>query len=578
MSNIRYNKYARLFGRDGDDRPKLFISILEDQLKETGDVVLTKVPKQMDASNFKPAGEPGEISPEWALFIKEATAYVNANKADVVSRVKTLGGASTDPVHNNVAKIALKVLTPKDGSGNAITTIAGLSNTQDVAFDVSHVFSNATVGPKIAAAAAAATAAGSLKSSYSFSYNFTPYFVTSLLEEACASADTGASSAFFADEPETLGVYRQYRPAGDKGCAPTMLAVEDKDGRSGAFDHLRKHFDDKCATTGVTDDGNETCQSYLQDCLKGKNIEKCARFMKNDNFWENAAKEVENMNPLMVIRTLEAFKFPISIKNGIRVVPSAEEWLKGVTELSVADKQLIEKNHNLMGYLNMLVRKTEIHPTILNPSTNVRGSPSSNTRLNKMGVRHVIVNAGLNKDLNQWINTSRAQTYRVGNVFGIPMLPNGLSGILSGGGYTNNLDEFTKRNAENYVGTADMFGKHVEALNGRLQAMGKQIHQGDLAKINQLIDSLRNSERKLNKTMLYAEKYARLLEVHGIKDNSAHVLSMDHLKEFVDQRNKYFDRVNRRQSDLYSILTSIAEAVAAKDAPVATPSNYAGLL
>jgi uncharacterized LabA/DUF88 family protein len=79
-------------------------------------------------------------------------------------------------------------------------------------------------------------------------------------------------------------------------------------------------------------------------------------------------------------------------------------------------------------------------------------------------------------------------------------------------------------------------------------------------KISELIESLKNSEQKLYKASLYTEKYAKLLEIHGQKDNTS-ILSLDHLKEFVDNRNKYFSRVVKKQNDLMSIIRSIAEAV-----------------
>ena len=101
---------------------------------------------------------------------------------------------------------------------------------------------------------------------------------------------------------------------------------------------------------------------------------------------------------------------------------------------------------------------------------------------------------------------------------------------------------------------------HVSALAIRLKKYGKEISKDDFAKITALIESLKKSEEKLNKAILYTEKYARLLEVYGQKDNTT-ILSMNHLKEFVDNRNKIFTRVSKKQNDLLSIIRSVAEAV-----------------
>jgi len=62
------------------------------------------------------------------------------------------------------------------------------------------------------------------------------------------------------------------------------------------------------------------------------------------------------------------------------------------------------------------------------------------------------------------------------------------------------------------------------------------------------------------KLILMTEKYASLLEVHGQNDPTG-TIKIDHLKEFVDQRNHYFQRVAKKQSDLISIIKSISEAL-----------------
>jgi hypothetical protein len=590
MSTTRYNKYVPLFGPLDDRRPRILINIAEDQylrsLNKGGDitVVLDNVPKEIDSAFYKNSyGLPnGSMSAEFIKFMIESANYITTNKKNIISLIKSLSGISKDNLHNAVTHLIITVMQPKNAAGVEIRNASELSMTEDINVDYSRLTSKITADKIMSVDVAEAVLKLIPNELRDFSYQYDTHFISSLLEEACAAAEgVPESSDFFGDDDIGDVISREYRTDGDKNCGPTTLVIDNKDGHFTAKEHLRKNFNNNCATTGVTDDGAETCQGYLRDCLQGKNIRECARYMKNNNFWAKASAEVRSMNPLMIIKTLDAFQFPIYIDNdGLRKVADPHEWLKSESGLSNDEKMTIASNHNLMGYLKMLVVKTNRNPTILNPSTNVKGYVHHMSRLNKLGIPHAKVPHGFNKDINNWINATRAQTYRVGALFGMPTMFNGLTGTLVGGAYTNNLDEFTKRNSENYIGTGDMFAKHVEALNYRLQNVGKQIHQGDLAKINQLIDSLKNSERKLNKTMLYAEKYARLLEVHGIKDNSGHVLSMDHLKEFVDQRNKYFERVTRRQTDLYSILTSIAAAVTnqATNTKQYVKSNYKGLL
>jgi len=563
MSNkSRYNLYTGLFGPADDRRPRILLNIAEDQFKRDGTVILDQLPKEIDSANYtRTYGfANGTVSAEFFKFLNDATKYINANKQDVLKIITTLGQAS-EPLQNTVNQLVITLFQPVNSTNTLITNNADLRNTVDINPILSLMISKlVNLIP-----AAMATVFASIPDAKDFSFRYDAHFIASLLEEACKNDNVGSASSKFFDNDDDDRISRDY--TNDKSCAPTMLAIDNKNGHIGAIDHLRQNYNNNCATTGVKDSGMHTCQGYLQDCLQGKNIKECASYMQNPNFWADAQKEVKHMNPLMIVKTLEAFNFTLGVdNNGLKVVPSPAEWLKNVQGLTPAEIAAIGANNNLMGYLSMLVDRTNNNPTILNPAVNVNGVPSRHpSRLNSMGIPPLRVRDDHIKNMNHWINATRAQTYRVGGFLGIPNVFSGLTAQLTGGAYTNNLDEFTKRTSENYVGTADMFTKHVEALGYRLQNMGKQIHQGDLAKINALIDSLRNSENKLNKTMLYAEKYARLLETHGLKDSSAHVISMDHLKEFVDQRNKYFDRVSRRQTDLYSVLTSIAEAVSNKN-------------
>ena len=61
----------------------------------------------------------------------------------------------------------------------------------------------------------------------------------------------------------------------------------------------------------------------------------------------------------------------------------------------------------------------------------------------------------------------------------------------------------------------------------------------------------------LKHAILYTEKYAKLLETMGHSDKH-NVLKYDHLKDFVDKRNQYFNRVAKKQNDLISIIQSVA--------------------
>ena len=46
----------------------------------------------------------------------------------------------------------------------------------------------------------------------------------------------------------------------------------------------------------------------------------------------------------------------------------------------------------------------------------------------------------------------------------------------------------------------------------------------------------------------------------GQNQDSTSVLSMNHVKDFVDKRNSYFSKVSKKQDDLFAILKALADA------------------
>jgi hypothetical protein len=209
----------------------------------------------------------------------------------------------------------------------------------------------------------------------------------------------------------------------------------------------------------------------------------------------------------------------------------------------------------------MLVNKINSSPQILNP--NLGNSPISLTE--KKGKLNLHYD---HRDKSRYQNTpSTSDIDRLANglsenlrvevslpgLFGakIPFRLNG------GGSYINSLEN---KLSNRHQFTSQIINSHYAALVHRLNNLGKEISLADAKKIHELINQLENSEEKLYKLTLYMEKYASLLELHGEKDNND-VLSVDNLKEFVDNRNKYFERVSKKQTNLISIIRALAEAV-----------------
>ena len=148
--------------------------------------------------------------------------------------------------------------------------------------------------------------------------------------------------------------------------------------------------------------------------------------------------------------------------------------------------------------------------------------------------------------------------------------------ILRGGSVTS-INAAESKYKDQFKHTWHLVQTQYDVLVARLNASGKTIDKKDSKQIIDLIAQLKESEAKLYKAILYTEKYADLIEVHGQRDNNS-TLSLVQLQQFVDMRQKYFERVSRKQSALASIIQAVAEAVVkeagvSKAAPTAQNQN-----
>lgn len=420
-----------------------------------------------------------------------------------------------------------------------------------------------------------------------FTYRYDKYWLKTMLEAHATTATAPvAASRFWDDEtPSTSEVY--YRKGSELYTRDASGAEVRVDSGSPAFQKLA--VNQKCLGTGYAGTAaGETCADYLRDCLSGKDVTKCKTYLADDKFWEKAVDEVEAMLPAMAVQTLNAFEFGMeqvwdnTAARRLYKYKSTDAWIAGLVEatkgrtsaMTVAEVEKIAKNTKLVGYLNMLVKKVNSNPAVLNKdysgatdATRINNPDAFvGSRLHRMGVKARLTAPTLSvSSVDKLANGIKESNARIGITLGYP----GLYGfstklnLMSGGG---SLEDFEAKVSDVTKQTGHIIQNHFLALHARLQKHGKEIEKSDHDKILNLIDSLKKSEEKLYKATLYTEKYARLLEVHGQKDATS-VLNMDHLRQFVDNRNKYFTRVSKKQNDLMSILRSIAEA-ANKEAPV----------
>lgn len=423
-----------------------------------------------------------------------------------------------------------------------------------------------------------------------FNVKVDEFFVSLMLDEAVSKPiEEEGSTAFFEDVPSDEERYFRN--------AEGQLMERDYNNPNGrpvfkgsqAWEDLKKDGMKSCLSTGVAQVSSTntalTCAAYLQDCLAGSSdgLSKCKNYMRDHGFWESAKKEAASILPAMILKTLEAFGFAVEMykhevtKQHLKKIQSVRSWLVSLNNLAKDpsksglnndDVESISNNVKLTGYLEMLVTRVNNNPTILNAGYNGPLSKVGNndyfngSKLSTFGLA-----AHQPSSFNLISNMERTNL-TVGNALGMQMrsvglplgIPFGVPVVMTGGSYFNPIESLENRMKFPVKQSWSIMERQYDGLVERLKRNNKSISSKDNSTIREYINKLRDAEVKLTKTMLYAEKYAKLIEVFDQQDGRSS-LSLDHLQKFVDARDGYFKKVRERQNSLVSIIRTVAEAV-----------------
>jgi uncharacterized protein YnzC (UPF0291/DUF896 family) len=326
--------------------------------------------------------------------------------------------------------------------------------------------------------------------------------------------------------------------------------------------------DDKCFGLGVEKTTTNssgvtvTCAEYFKDCITGGDVAQCKNFLTSSTFWQNAAKEVDNMLPELAYHTLKSFQFETydefskQAKRSFKMVQSWSQWLEACEKsgkLTPNEKTQISQNVKLQEYLNAIIKKVNDNPTILNkdyygdkPAD--LSSVFKGTLLGKRGLTYEVVPK--NTDVSTVLRLSNAisdSQKRAVISLGQNIHPS-VRLVLTGG--APSLTQLK----------ADIIQSQFDALKARLRQINKGIESGDETKIMDLINQLRTNELKLNEFIVFTDRYADLIQVFGQTDKETS-LTLDHMEEFTKARDNYFKKVSRKQNSLMSIIQAIADKV-----------------
>jgi hypothetical protein len=396
---------------------------------------------------------------------------------------------------------------------------------------------------------------GNVGKTTGFSLNVSKYYVSRLYNQISGQADQVVDNlqSFFSETGELL-----YTRTDD---GKLIDGTGKEVGRnSQEFKDLK--VNPNCFGTKITGASGShedaVCQDYIENCLLGKGIEDCKRFLTDNKYWGSLASEVRKMNPEIALASLKKFGFKSETdnSNGLVSVESVSDWSKNLNNtLNVNDAANIRKNAPLMGYLSAVVNVVNSSPDILN-NRQVDVNVVQSTGLGKYGIPVKSTNSG---------NMSAATIVRLNNAVqshnSSIAVAWGINNVQSGGGISQ-IDEIEKKYKNRPKYLSNELKNTYEGFKRRLLAHNKSIDDKDDKHVYKLISELADSERKLYKTMMFSEKYATLLELAPYTNQkNQQVLSYDKLKKFVDARNKYFLKTSKRQSTLLMIYEKFAEDI-----------------
>jgi len=333
-----------------------------------------------------------------------------------------------------------------------------------------------------------------------------------------------------------------------------------------------------CSTVGMDPSNNdkERCADFIQDCLSGKNIQKCKEFLMDSNNKWSQSDEIKKMTPFFIIKFINALKIPkkskylIEDKIFIDELLSFEEWLQSLlktSQLNNDDAKSIRSNTNLKTFIEKLIAHVNSEPAILNKSyidntkviQHIRDDIFSNTTLYKFGLRPNFPRNYTGK-VEELRNVTVSEIERLfillkrkhNQVFSRLGLAGGSKMIQAGGALNNIYDEDVKY-------TYDIFNEYFEKLNEMLLARKKKLDPEDKRNLEKYLGDLKISEKNLRKAFRIIDEYSRL--VYNLGENYDETLNLEKLEELTKTRDSKYLRVANKQIKSLELLRTFAEQV-----------------
>jgi hypothetical protein len=604
MSTNKYSRYDEMipfFGLKNDYRIRLYLHTLENRYNRDNIIGFNIIEEEFKNKYFSaPVGNDEDVHPEWNNFRANLEARLanrtmttftitgnDVNASEVLAVIKKFGGIQTPKTighfYQEVIKAHLNFLTapPFTGVGpiggpprNILMNPTEWSTAVEFTFkaDFANVFNNAIipVGTNIPAK--------------NFTFKLSKFWLMQQLENSAKQAST--PNSFWSLSEPVEDVF--YRVRNEPGKLFTTDAAGNRVDVSKGSAKLNALGDDKCQGTKVKENGSLTCNDYINKCIQSGNqqdIDNCKDFLKDPNFWDIIQKEVDEMLPHTILTTFNTFGFKYVTKNGNKSYESVGSWLRslqsrvGKGSFVQADLDAIAKNTKLTQYLTLLVNKVNQNPAILNENyfnsktfnSEDYDSRFSDWQLTKYGIKPMVI---LKKDND--LKVRRQLSFVSNNIISLFNLSNGIvtfspgTGLvmggftvpfMMGGGMDSNSslnnDFDSKLNKQ-----APTIKLLFNSIKSQLKASNKTIDDNTVSEMEKIVKDFESNETKLHKALIYLHKYIELYKTFKVNDTE-NVLSIDHIKGFVDAREKYYNKTIKSLDGL-DALQMIADQILEK--------------
>ena len=313
------------------------------------------------------------------------------------------------------------------------------------------------------------------------------------------------------------------------------------------------------------------CKEYIYKCLiKGdkKHLNHCIDTIKMSDLRKKASDEINNMHPVVALRTLQQFGFRrhkvLDSESGmmLKKIEDVSHWLEHYARKNYEEsifQKLVYNNGDVLYYLDLLAQFVNANPGILNPDydgpTDESCGKWKQTQWGEklLKVRECTEDEGSQLFFDAAMMNAYTKLRRHGyftryspfnlgrqgylvTPFGSSITPS-LNPVYRGQHGGANGQSFLKDFVQNKRAAGGHFLKEIfEGLLHELELRHKNLDKAQVEQIRQKIKDLIRIQERLFKTLYYIEEYNHLMDAQ--QNYSRKTLTIDQMRRLVERHSR----------------------------------------